>query len=238
MILKKLRPRPTKAGITKLVFEDCEYPRREGDVISLPNEGWNHFFPLLGGEQFVFADSHPNGQVRSVWFGGTDEQPFLTQLTTPPMRKLQRGGERCFFASLKPRLMIQIEEALGVTAQRQGDIWYVPIPATWEQLIPKPRKRSLGERCTALFTRRKAPTVEPLDERLGIQDVDYFEKGRMAVWNTQHRIQGQYVSVKVFGVETEIGEGVLTAPDHEPRELVGPHVFAQTAHLKDPDYPD
>lgn len=89
MKLFEMKPRPSEAGLAKISYEK-EYgmPTRNGADIALINDPEAEFFPLCGGEQFLFRrispDDHNRGRGHEFWFGGTDELPFLVRLKADP----------------------------------------------------------------------------------------------------------------------------------------------------------
>jgi len=78
-----------------------------------------------GFRQFLFhipsRDSYSGG---SVWFGGTDEAPFLVQMQPQVLRLFKDGS---FYQSLVPKLIQRICENAGTEYRRQGDIFAAPI---------------------------------------------------------------------------------------------------------------
>lgn len=205
---------PTSAGKARLVFtKDVVVPTLEDEVIRLPADPEAEFFPLKDGDQFLFRCSIPperrgDSAQQSVWFGGTDEQrPFSVRLHEDAFSAFIRGRERGFYNSLKPEV-IRVMETRSRKAKRQGDIFAVLFPLTWEELT----------------------TAQGLIERssLDIQEVD-----QAPVYNTRHRFTGRIVQSFYLkrSYSVILGCGVLTAPDHEPLKLGSVHVLAQAANL-------
>jgi hypothetical protein len=58
------------------------------------------------------------------------------------------------------------------------------------------------------------------------------------VFGTRHILQGCWGRIMVAGKMAVVAEGTITAPDHSPMELKGPHVLDQTAHLFNPKQAD
>lgn len=221
MRLFEMNPAPTKAGMARLQFSsrngkaNTPPPFREGEHVVLPEDREAEFFPLMNGEQFLFRNaSDSRSRDTQYWFGGTDEQPFLVRLGDRPFPAFQQGGEVAFYASLKPDVVTKFEQAFGVVSRRQGDIFAVPVPHTWDEF----RKASLL--CC--------------DSRREPQSVTY-----QSVFETRHKLKGLYApSMPVLGQWHTLVEGVLKAPDHSPLTLKGPHLLVQAQNLFDPRLAD
>lgn len=203
---------PKKAGVAAINWKGG--PMREGNTIHLPNHDEVQFFPFLNGEQFLI-------QSRDVvFFGGTDEQPFLVQLDPQVVTSL-RGGEQAFFDTIKPNGAKVLEKAFGTKTVRQGDWFAVPLPFSWEA----------AGGLVAMMQRDFKVEVPSTEKERKIQ-----------LRGTRHNL----IALRYIALPTEeygrrnplncalIGEGILKAPDHADRELKGPHAFFQTAHLVDP----
>ncbi len=103
-------------------------PRREGDVIILPEYYDSEFFWLDDEQrQFIFTLSNVN------FFGGTDENPFLVRLKNSSDLKnyLLHGDTESFFERLNP-----IDHALRKDNnwRRQGDIFGYLSPFTIDEV--------------------------------------------------------------------------------------------------------
>src|SRR3989344_1788811 len=87
---------PKTAGDAVLKWdEDCKTPSRKDEVITLPAGHSVEMFSLLDGAQFLLdVDSR-------VFFGGTDERPFLVELDNRIMKHFG-GDELQLFNALKP----------------------------------------------------------------------------------------------------------------------------------------
>jgi len=212
MKLFEMKELPQKAGMTLLEFQACGLPCRRGNTITLPNNPEHEFFPLKQGEQFLFRLNRTdyNGKTKYDYlFGGTEHASFLVSLTPEPFEAFQRGGEAAFFNSLKPEVIKKCEELFGGNCLRQGDIFAVPLPYTWDELN-KMSRLSSGKICQDSQT---------TNEKL---------------FGTRHVFVGICARFSVLGKSHFIGTGTLTAPDHPPLVLNnGIFLFAQTYGLCD-----
>lgn len=220
---------PKKAGVAILEWsQSVSTPSRDKKVIQLPSAGPVDFYPLLGGSQFLVSvwDKQHEGSVyhnnfrwtQSLYFGGTDEQPFLVQLDPKALDSLM-NGEEAFFRALKPQSAATIEQKLGYVAKRQGDWFAVPFPPTTgiKSLLDVLDNFELIDKSYPDFHLR--PTNA---------------KGE-AIGRTRHMIKNGWVG-SISSIV--LAEGILTAPDHEDLELSGPHALFQTAHLVNPQKAD
>lgn len=203
MKLFEMTQRPQKAGAALLQFRRGASPKREGDTIILPDDPELEFFSLKDGQQFllrVYEAMFAGGRVTGCWFGGTEHQPFVVKITDVAFAAFRIDGEDGFFDYLKPAAVKQCEELFTVKTKRQGDLFAVPIPYSWDQL-----NQALAL-ChgTGLGTDGQPPkdvTDSPLI-------------------NTRHKLTGRRVFARVFGNNsTIIGTGIITAPDHPTLEL-------------------
>jgi len=217
MLLAELRGRrPKKAGKAVLEYgRSDQYPYRKDDVIVLPDRGDLELYRLQPGwNQFV-----ARFDFSTVWFGGTDENPFLVRINDAPFREYCQRGPRGFYESLVPELP-------GQTYRRQGDIFATPIPFTWDEII-KALQYILGWSARA--------TVAKPDENGG------------GLFGTRHHLVGMELASTVrLPIEGSnwadhffvIAEGTVRAPDHTDMKLEGVCALAQTQHLHDPRVAD
>jgi hypothetical protein len=212
---------PDRAGIVTITFAPGRWPLRHRETITLPSNQNGEFYPLMGGEQFLFHQQSAAGE--RTWFGGTDEAPFLTELQHKAFQEFLAGGEKKLYEALRPIIIRWAEQKWGLEKTlRQGDIFAYPLPAGYGlkrhgmPLQPKWKKKHprIIERTSALFSTRHLLT------------------GRMVVTPDQIRSPG------VRNELVMIGAGLLEAPDHAPVELPGLHLLAQTRHLTSPKYAD
>lgn len=214
MKLFEMRRLPEKAGLATLEFADPRKiyePIRGAETIKLPADGEAEFFELHKGEQFLFRHTDCYGKSQ-WWFGGTDERPFLVRLQQEAFRAFQNGGEPGFYEFLKPESTAQFEELFSTQAERQGDIFAVPLPFSWEKLM----------RLTVLFV---------------LEDKEPAQVKKESVLETRHTITGLRMNVISFGQWSDgtLVQGLLEAPDHSPRELKkGVYFLSQARGLSNP----
>ncbi len=238
---------PTKAGLAVLEYStSLSQPKRNGDTITLPAQScacqcgkplrinaqpqwpWE-FCPHCGirldraavkfvplgkliplkddFEQFlcIGPPDRENSIANTVWFGGTDERPFLVRMDSWTQDALRHGD---FYGYIIPSTMLTMARKWGNTWKRQGDIFAYPLPFSWDDL------KEIGN-----FTKAK-----------GIQ----IQTGVFSPFGTRHEFTGLWTTMMVSGLVRPIVEGEITAPDHSPLALDGPHVLTQTAHLYSP----
>ncbi len=215
------RDRPTKAGKAILDFyptsKDGTNPvTREKNVISIPDfvdlemfqleSGWKQFLLVAGGHNTSVDNSE-------VFFGGTDENPFLVQMDPKVMREYFLGGPPRFYRAIRPRRIEALEEALCRSPRRQGDIFAIHTGYTWEGL------------------RRAAAIV-------GEAKVNVTDRKAASLFQTRHLLTGQHVLLKIGGAEMQFASGTVVAPDHADLALTKPYLIEQTEFLYDPPAAD
>lgn len=222
---------PEMAGVAQLHWEDKEpVPRRAGSDIFLPYGEGAQYAPLLEGKQFLYwfigryRDSH------SIYFGGTDQKSaFLVEMRRAVLPPFREKGETAFFEKIKPFEVRFLEKHYGVSARRQGDWFAVPLPS-WDHPLP-----------LVCYEHRDSLEVGLARLEFLMDPARYLDAGVMALNGTRHTLEGRYLMIPVQGhgrVTCIIGEGTLTAPDHEEERLEGPHAFFQTAFLMRPSDAD
>ncbi len=226
---------PEKCGKARISYENnIIQPSRNGETIHLPIKVKHQYADgcfmdlhlLQQKTQFLFsiAPYHGNGIVyesdRLLWFGGTDEEPFLTRLNPYALYVFEQCGEKGFFEYLKPKEIVEMESITGKGTKRQGDIFAMPVPFPWKTI----------ETMARLIR----------DESESRGELMETEKDGVSVYGTRHRFTGITTSVhiKVASLSLWICEGVLTAPDHQDLELKEPHALFQAANLFDPKNAD
>lgn len=214
MRLFELNPLPKKAGMAVLTWGKG-LPRRQEEKITIPEDEETQYFPLQNGEQFLILTPHDH--IQRLYFGGTDERPFLVEMEPRVLLTLKQG-EKGFYNALKPGGANFCEEKFGTKAVRQGDWFAVPIPLNWGSV----------HGLFGLFS-------ENMDHKV----VTKKEKG-IHIGGTRHLlVEGQLVTTSYDRFDCAgIAEGLLRAPDHEDKVLVGPHALFQTQHLKEPQKAD
>ena len=247
MKLAEMESLPERAGLARLNFVSKAGDRvlkdqfgrsvlafRRDDTIFLINNPQAELFWLKNGNQFLFVGPNFIWELgrSQIWFGGTDEQPFLVNLEPEAYQAFLDHGEAGFYQALKPKIIKAIEEEFGVSSKRQGDIFAVPIGFSWQEL----------SRLSLLVS----------EEKLQPQPVSL-----MSLFGTRHRFSGQisylehlaslshklderdtYLGQGLKVVDTYLAEGLVEAPDHSPLELKGVHLLSQTAYLADREHAD
>lgn len=214
MRLFEMKTVPKKAGLAIIKFGRKDgvhktLPFRENTDIVLPDDPELEFFPLMNGEQFLLH--LVNGED---WFGGTDERPFLVRLDEEPFQAFREEGENSFYAALKPKVITEFERTFQVASKRQGDIFAVPIPFTWNEI----QAASL----LCLGTKQEPQSVKS-----------------QPMFETRHKLDGLYgEKILMFGKFFSFVEGVLEAPDHSSLTLSGIHMIAQAQNLYNPRLAD
>lgn len=249
MKLSEFKELPKKAGMAEIKWVDTHHRTkadrmlaghdgrvmRIGDQIILPADSTVEFFPLRDGDQFLFYDGLNHGASGGrVYFGGTDEKPFLVRMNPQILTTIRLGGEIEFFDRLRPREISRFEQLFGVKAIRQGDWHAVPLPWSWKEIT------GLHE----LLTRQHLEVqTRSMSEILQYKVDDPEKQGKAVIMlnNTRHKLEGKWAEVIINtngGRNCIIGEGLLTAPDHKPVELKGPHALYQTECLLTPSQAD
>lgn len=184
--------------------ERLAWPWMAGDMITMPwalNE-LEQLHVLQRGTQFVLRAP----EREDVFFGGTDERPFLVQLRTEHAECLRDEGQAAFYESLKPPVVAALEHAYDrVKTRRQGDVYAFPLPCGWDDVRfagLRPR-RAEGMPVGRTRHRLSGLVVPRLKQafRLSLTDPCLDLRGMLA-------------------------EGLLTAPDHAAVQLVGVHLLA------------
>lgn len=223
MRLFEMKELPAKAGLAVLEWDKgISRPERDESTIAAPRNAGVEFFALKEGVQFLLLITAVGSDQRQqgVYFGGTDEQPFLVELETEAFRAFIEGGEAGFFAALKPKLIKDIEqtyrgrEAAERRTKRQGDIFAHALRWPWKGLILHHLKL-LGTELT-------------------------LRHAECALFGTRHDFRGLLGEFKLpeTAVKALVGEGIVEAPDHSPLELKIPHVLAQASLLRNPKKAD
>lgn len=216
MKLSDMTTKPARAGAAVLrFFPGAMFPSLEGTTITLPDHGREEFFPLKRGRQFLFVLDRMHEEV---WFGGTDDSPFLTKLNWQAFETFEQGGARAFYQDFVPHQIKELRRHFPhLKPLRQGDVWAFPVPFSWDEL------KQIGR----------------FEDGLG--DLQGFERGGRqkvkdrSVLGTRHTLQG-VVSPCFFiiggHVDHDVVEGVLTAPSHSPLRLRGPHVLFRSPAVR------
>ena len=214
---------PTRAGKARLHFEPLKthrdhsepikLPFRKAEDIGIPFLPEAEFYPILKNQQFLFRMPFDNGSEKeAVFFGGTDEEPFLVRVKPEIFTTFIEGGERGFFSTLKPMKIRKLEEELRLRTLRQGDIFAFPLHFSWEML-----------RAFRALVYYDTDDLEPVSVK------------NKKVFGTRHVIDGLQLILE----GDTFGEGILHAPDHEDLQLAGKvHLLAQAEYLYTPELAD
>lgn len=213
MRLAEMKKFPTTAGKARLEFSEAgTTPLRNNENISLPLNRECEYFSLRDGKQFLYVLYRYGKQV---YFGGTDENPFLVQLQDRTLSAFLHDGEKGFYHSLKPSIIDLFETKLKKKTKRQGDFFAFPLPWSWERLA----------KSHLINTGLTMPVQQETN---------------LALNSTRHLFQGTMSQnlVPLLGYRARIFEGTINAPDHEPLVLKGPHAIEQAANLAQPQSAD
>lgn len=211
MRLFEMKELPRAFGKARVNYvEGISSPSRENNTINIPHDGYTELFPLRN-DQFLLHRGSEN------WFGGTDENPFLVQLSERPFEAFIEGGilgPAHFYSILRWKEIDQLASIVRRNWRRQGDIFAVPLNMGWKNL----------ERCFRVASKEFAAEDCP----------DY------PVFGTRHVLKGKVVEqnnvIRVYGIGTNVvASGVIVAPDHSDLNLEDmPHALYQTANLQSP----
>ena len=218
-----------KAGLATLKYAEVKLPVRKEGVITVPNKGWDMFQLLPDFSQFLLLRSEAEEsdsrytEHRKAWFGGTDEKPFLVELTenanlgdgsAGAWLEVWKAGK--FFEAIKPEIIARFEKHYGREGTlRQGDMFCYPMPIQdWDKLL-----------CVL-------ESVESLHFMKNCKPNGFY--GSSQLYDTRHYIDGD---VAIWG-DNVIGKGTIKAPDHSPLVLEQICVIAQTRNLNNPEKAD
>lgn len=253
---------PKRAGDAEIVFEEDEYgrlPTRNGDIIRLPNGEDNQFFPLMDTRQFLFRNVEGEKKQRfdaetpqtplasfllgsrrfgrqdgtQVYFGGTDEKPFLTELTRVAYQALIDEGEEFFYQSLVPSRVAHLGHLWGALPKRQGDIWALPLPCdVWELNGPTLDLADLpvtfvvtdSEHTSLQLCLSRHQLVKGLVWRIRVTE------NRISIEQGVNSLAAARPSIE----NIVVCQGLIQAPDHTDLVLQEPHLIEQTANLRNP----
>lgn len=227
---------PFRAGKAQIRWSSSEGPRREEKEIVLPLVNAMDFIPLQDGLQFVCRFPGSSRYGGQVWFGGTDENPFLVRLQESEglkriLARVEKGEEAPFYEALKPPKMKKLASYLEEEPHRQGDIFALPIDYSWQEIA----------KMQWLF-----------EIPMRVIDPEQSDNKEIPLFGTRHTLIGKlttvglprevsnsnsYRSIVQEDVAT-IASGVITAPDHRPLELDGIHALFQSEMLYQPQHAD
>lgn len=210
--LEKLQQLPIKAGVATIEYIGSKYkPHRKDETITLPADRLNELYLIEDGTTFLFCRYGYN----ELWFGGTDERPFLVQLNNNLLISYATRGAEGLYDALRPQIIDDLEEKFEFPWRRQGDFFAVEMVGyQMEDLI----------RFHRLFQGEDPEITEYKEESLD---------------GTRHLFTGMILSDILLGGRTyDISVGRLEAPDHRPLELTSPSILVQARGLYNPQQAD
>lgn len=215
---RRRRGLPVKAGTATLKWfkprevEKLPRPWRSDDSIFLPYHEDVDFHILLNGQQFVWEDH----RYSQVFFGGTDESPFLVQLH-PCYSMSELGNQRTFFSSLKPDGIRSLEKHFRTKALRQGDWYALPIPIPFNLLIGTLHLFGAWRSSSILL-------VEKPDKSVRLNGTRHLLK-------TKRYIPLDALVSHFPGLYLITDGGIMVSADHSNLKLRGTHVLSQTTSV-------
>ncbi|HEX7724841.1 MAG TPA: hypothetical protein VF438_03855 [Candidatus Paceibacterota bacterium] len=190
-----------------------------------PHHSAVEIYPLLGGRQFIgqFWD-RCNSNHYNAFFGCDEQASFVTGVTDKAWVSFLEGGERGFFAALKPEIIRRIERAHGVTARRQGDINVVEVAPSWHALVQRDVRG-----CERAFRLRRKHMLKACRRRVR----------NKPILGTNHLLTGRFLDdVRVLFADADsydtldVATGTITGADHAPLHLGDrPHALARAAEI-------
>lgn len=205
---------PKKADKATLCWEKgSTEPVRNGLRIHLPINPMAIFYPLQDGKQFLFENDN------SYWFGGTDEEPFLVQMSQKAINNYieGRGSDDSFYNGLIPQTIARIESETNTPHRRQGDIFAARFCGNDSFIGNLERVLGFGN----------YPSTK--GARLAVKH------GSFSLFGTRHEGKGTAIEID----QKVLFSGVVKAPDHAPLSLEdGLYVIDQTQHIVYPTKAD
>ena len=206
MYLFELKNPPKRADKAIIEWDRGQRePERESNKISLPYNLEAQYFSLREGSQFLIK------HYGRMWFGGTDEEPFLVEMDGGLIDKFIgfQGDEQCFYGSLVPDNILNLSKETDAHYKRQGDIFAA---------------RFCGEK---YFAKNLAKIV-----RLSIKE------GEHSILGTRHTGRGTGIW-NIGDRSTALFRGKIEAPDHKPLDLEDAfYLLGQTKHIINPTKAD
>jgi hypothetical protein len=213
-VIEIKRELPRLADKAKIEWvEETIRPRRDGKTIYLPKNRAGLYSPLREGKQFLVKLNDKYSPTNGVWFGGTDEEPFMVEIERTPFDEYwTSGSEQAFYQSLVPRGILEIAEENNIEYKRQGDIFAVKFCS--EKYFDKNLARIVN--CTV-------------------------KEGETRILRTRHI--GIGIGIILSGLNSTssplLFKGVIEAPDHAPLNLEdGFYLLEQTRYLVNPAQAD
>ncbi len=208
MYLFEIKKLPKKADKAVLDWnKDVDFPSRDGKYIGMPNNPENLYFPLRNGKQFLIKCK--DSRSDRMWFGGTDEEPFLVEMNSELISRYinSQGSINQLYRSLVPEKILELSEETGIKYKRQGDIFAA---------------RFCGEK---YFEKNLAHILR-----------SKIDEGTGNVFGTRHVARGLSVSVyDDINPNAYLFRGIIKAPDHKPLKLNDAlYLLGQTKHIIHP----
>jgi hypothetical protein len=126
---------PSQAGMAIIRYsKEAKLPTREREMILLPNDPELEYFPLKQGSQFLVRCPEVTSTQPTIFFGGTDELPFLVPLKEEPFRAFIERGYHGFYQSLKPPVHRRWAGSKQHPTRRQGDMFVTDLKLSWREL--------------------------------------------------------------------------------------------------------
>lgn len=230
-VLADIRIRKTRIAniITSDEFDTIRLSKRDGKIY-LPKDEGTIFILEKSGNFLYYHDDSYSGEYDFVtdiryFFGGIDEgKPFLTQIEWGAMLAYIMHGENGFYDALMPDSVKKCVQVFGSEIKRQGEWFFAEIPYTWDQLLDN-------------------LTINYVNSPYGkISMPDPHKLSCIKLSNTNHEFTGlMHGWLKIPELLSEDGEtqticeGIITATDHKPLELVNLHVIKKSNYLVEPD---
>ena len=196
---------PRQADKAHLVWDSkISIPERNRDLIMLPNNPLANYYPLRKGKQFLME----NGG--GLWFGGTDEEPFLVQLQAKAIERFvsSYGSYEAFYEDLVPSNVRNMSTETGAPYKRQGDIFATRF-------------------CEGSYFEKRLSSLFNVD----------MKRDEFQIFGTRHVGKGLVLSLERN--PALLFRGVVEAPDHAPLCLNdGLYLLGQTRYIVNPQAAD
>lgn len=201
--------------------------RMTENILRIP---WTHDMELSSvneGSQLVV--SYPprlGGWFRArglTIFCGRDEELFISRIQSATSEVLREYGEAAFFNALKPEQVKKMEHIWGTNAytRRQGDIFFHPVGQCWMD-----------------FLNNQASVSGEVRENRIVSGEPIFAHLRHFITGQKSTPAASECCVAIGDdalYNVEVGEGVISAPDHVSQKTKsGPNIFVRANNLLPP----
>jgi len=207
---------PRVAGKAKLEYSiNGTRPYREGDTIIIPDKPLGELFSLRDDcYQFLYSTNHNN----NLWFGGTDENPFLVEMNPGLLGTFLGEGTRAFYLALVPGGLTTLASRLPnhqCRIGRQGDIFFLSVSYSYY-------------------------TIAHAHKLITGKDIEVKSAKDHQIFGTRHILNGDgFQDFNLLGTNISLMvTGVIEAPDHSPVALKRLSILGQTQGLVDPHNAD